>query len=63
MESNEEISREKRGTHLEREMQGTPREPKLPERKMEQKIWMLREWWVTVSVREDGQLSYRKRVS
>lgn len=43
-------------------MQGTPRESKLPEQKMEQKIWMLREWWVTVSVREDRQLSHRKGV-
>lgn len=54
LESNGEISREKRGTHLEREIQGTPREPKLPGQKMEQKLWMLREWRVTVSVERTG---------
>lgn len=58
----DEMSREKKGTHLEREIQGTPRERKLPGQKMEQKIWMLREWRVTVSVREEKQLSHRKGV-
>lgn len=34
LESNEEISREKGGTHLKRGMQGTLRKSKLPEQKI-----------------------------